>query len=276
MNIDTLLNKFKETREWRKLSPNSQRTYQQMIDYAIKDYFLITNRVSQITTTLVDDLYEKLVKAGKLSHANMFMKVMRRIWNVSRRNKLVTDNPFASMGLGKEEPREIVWTKEQYEQYVEYTWKNDLQPLSLLARLCYTLGQRPGDMVKLKATNFTIDLNSRKPVEVKFTQEKTGKKMHLPIPEELQKYLVASTKPFPTMRILNGQHREVLAKLNLPYNLQIRDLRRTALTEIMTGGASDAEGQAVSGHVNRDMLSVYAPTNLNMAKSAMKARGFLK
>lgn len=268
MNVKTLFEYFETTREWRKLSPNSQLVYKQMIKAANEKHFLITNRVSQITPKLVDDLYESLTTMGQIAHANMFMKVMRRLWNVCKRKGFVTSNPFEKMGLVKEEPRTTVWTKDQYEMYVKYTWNTNFKPLSLLARLSYVLGQRPGDMMKLTMSNFNKDIT-----EVKFTQQKTKKKMVLPIPPELKKYIVATGGHFgfPSVRELNEQHRTVIKTLGFP-PLQLRDLRRTALTEIMESGATDAEGQAISGHSDRDMLNVYSPYTLNMAKSAMAKR----
>lgn len=272
ITIQTLFSTFKETREWNKLSVNSKKTYQQMMTHAEKDYFLITNRANQITEDFVDKLYEKLKTTKSVSHATMFMKVMRRIWSVCKRKKLVKNNPFKEMGLQTPKAREIRWDKSEVEKYIQIALESKYYDVMLVAALCYELGQRPGDMKRLVETKegFNSDFT-----EVKFIQQKTHKRMYLPIyTERLQKYL----KAFLPKVIIHNEHdflalhRDVLAKANLPSYLQMRDLRRTALLEIMEANATDAEGQSISGHVNRQELNTYSPSTLQMAMNAMSKR----
>lgn len=272
ITVSTLFAKFKETREWNKLSINSKKTYRQMMNHAEKDYFLIMNRASQITEDFVDELYDKLKITKSVSHATMFMKVMRRIWSVCKRKKLVGNNPFREMGLETPKARIIVWTKDEVEAYIQKALDKKYYDLLLVAMLCYELGQRPGDMKKLVETKqgFNSDFT-----EVKFVQQKTKKCMYLPIyTERLQRYL----KAFLNHAITRNEHdflalhHEILNTANLSPKLQMRDLRRTALTEVMEADATDAEGQSISGHVNRQELNTYSPSTLKMAKNAMAKR----
>jgi hypothetical protein len=49
----------------------------------------------------------------------------------------------------------------------------------------------------------------------------------------------------------------IRTEASLPNDLQFRDLRRTALTNAGDNGATDDELRALSGHMSRDVLSVY-------------------
>jgi len=108
----------------------------------------------------------------------------------------------------------------------------------------------------LTRANFNSELT-----EVKLTQQKTGKKIHLPIQEETTHYLKAIFAKQNRLinlleRHINGLHREHIKEIGISQQLQIRDLRRTALIEMMDAGATDAEAQAVGGHVDRQMLNI--------------------
>jgi len=275
INLATVWEKYKTTREWNKLSPNSQRTYTTVMKSAIEDYFLLGNRVNQITETRVDELYQKLFKT-KPSHANMLMRVLRRVFSVAKRKGWVKDNPFREMGLVKTEPRTNRWSKEEVKLYFDTAWAKQKYDLAMVVRLCYEWAQRPGDIIALTRANFNSELT-----EVKLTQQKTGKKIHLPIQEETTRYLKAifakQNKIFSLLitipeRHINGLHREHLKEIGISQQLQIRDLRRTALIEMMESGATDAEAQAVGGHVDRQMLNIYAPPTFKMAEAGLAKR----
>lgn len=273
MKINDLFEKYKETREFQNLSFNSKRVYIGMMKLALEDYFLVSNHTKHITENYVDTLYEKLCKNGKSTVAGMFMRVMRRIWSVAKRKKWVKTNPFREMRIKVDKPREIVWTKEQVKKLLDVGLANHKYGVTATVALCYYLAQRPGDMMHLTRDTFNEDFT-----EVNFVQKKTGKKMKLPVIPELVKYVKAAFSTNgdviynKTEKSCNVEFRE-LKRLSLtPINLQIRDLRRTALVEFMENGATDAEGQSWSGHANRDMLNTYAPPTMRMARSAMQKR----
>lgn len=276
ISVQTLFDEFKKTREYTKLATKSKSVYDRAMKYGVEEHFLVVRRVSLITERFVDELYQNLLKDGRHSHANMFMKVMRRVWSVMRRKGLVTGNPFREMGIEKTEPRTTRWTKEQLDLYFKTLKTKGYFEVFLLAKLCYVLGQRPGDMARLTKRNFSNGYSS-----VSFKIQKTGKGIQLPILDEELKHVLAAyfkhadqiTKR--TSQDISVIHRYTLAEARLPSNLQIRDLRRTALMEIFEAGGTDAEGQAVSAHSDRSldsMLNVYSPYTYQMAENAMRKR----
>jgi len=269
MKLNSLFDWYKTTREWNRLKPNSKIMYQQMMNNATLyfEHNRASEKIKLITTREVDSWYEVICRLNSVSGANLIMKVMRRIWNVAKRDGQVKSNPFEHMGLQSTEPRTVIWTKEQVKQIVDGLYSRKYYDTYMLIKLCYYLGQRPGDMSKLTCDNFN-EFNHT----VTFIQEKTGTLLSLPVPVELRidlQYLALTTT---SLREHNKVFRYVMNEIGLPKELQIRDLRRTALTEIMESGATDAEGQAISGHKNRDMLNTYAPSTLKMAQAAMNKR----
>ncbi len=272
--VQNLFDNYKGTREYQKLAKNSKATYDSQMRFAVNDYFLVRNRLTQITETVVDELYEK-IKIKSVQQANMFMRVMRRIWSVGKRKGWTKTNPFIEMGLETVKPRTNRWTKTDYEVYINKTTELKYYDLRAIAAYCYVLAQRPGDIAALTIKNFRNDLT-----EVSFIQQKTKKEMHLPIIGDLTRYAKAAfsigDKLINThLRILNEQHREVLKLTGLPPDLQLRDLRRTALMEVMENDGTDAEGQALSGHKDRAMLDIYAPSSLKMAVNALHKRNLM-
>ena len=66
--------------------------------------------------------------------------------------------------------------------------------------------------------------------------------------------------------------REVKATAGLPDELQVGDLRKTAIVEMIEGGVDHLAIQSVSGHKNVASLNPYNKFSLNTAKSALDRR----
>ena len=71
---------------------------------------------------------------------------------------------------------------------------------------------------------------------------------------------------------LDVQSRDVMG---LPKNLQMRDLRRTAHTERLEGGANDQQARAAMGNSvdrNPNLYDTYSVLSLDMAREAERKR----
>lgn len=275
MKVEALFEWYRTTREWRKLAKNSKIMYDQMMKHTLARF----DNVFAVTATSVDQWYDELVEQGKTHKAVSIMKVMRRIWNVAKRVGKVDNNPFEKMGLASIAPREQLWTKEIVEKFRVKALEENKPHIALLVDMCYNLGQRPGDVIGLsvKAYNQHEDI-----VVVK--QQKTGKVVSIPIYAPFKGRLKAALKsvwvdrwgtflPQINYSQYNRDYRYIRECLDLPKSLQLRDIRRTVMTEILDGGASDAEALAISGHSDRDMLNTYGKSTIKMARSAMEKRG---
>ena len=69
--------------------------------------------------------------------------------------------------------------------------------------------------------------------------------------------------------LING----VLEEANLPKHLTAMDLRRTAITEMVEGGADLAHIMQVSGHRSPDSVRPYMVNTYTGAKNALSKRG---
>ena len=65
---------------------------------------------------------------------------------------------------------------------------------------------------------------------------------------------------------------EVKALCELPSELQIGDLRKTAITELINSGVDQLAIMSVTGHRNVQSLNPYNKHNFNTAKSALEMR----
>ena len=154
--------------------------------------------------------------------------------------------------------------------------------------MCYELGQRPIDIRNLKWTDIDGAV-------VTITQSKRGATVELPVPDNLmpmleqqredwdfQDYVVPHHRPQDsayrplTVSQMTALLREVKAIAGLPDELQVGDLRKTAIVEMIEGGVDHLAIQSVSGHKNVASLNPYNKFSLNTAKAALERRQRLK
>jgi len=153
--------------------------------------------------------------------------------------------------------------------------------------MSYDLAQRVGDMRVL--TWDKVDLQAQR---IDLTQSKRGADVHLPISEALcamlqqqkqdfgfQTYVAPKTTPvagayvpYPVDQI-DAAINEVKDAAGLPKNITAMDLRRTAITEMVEGGADLAQIMQVSGHRNPGSVKPYMVNTFSGAKNALAKRG---
>ena len=150
--------------------------------------------------------------------------------------------------------------------------------------MCYEWGQRPVDIRNLKWTDIDGAV-------VTITQTKRGATVELPVPDNLmqmlqqqredwdfQDYVVPHHRPQDsayrplTVSQMTALLREVKAIAGLPDELQVGDLRKTAIVEMIEGGVDHLAIQSVSGHKNVASLNPYNKFSLNTAKAALERR----
>ena len=65
-----------------------------------------------------------------------------------------------------------------------------------------------------------------------------------------------------------------MEEAGLPSRLQLRDIRRTVLTDLANHGATDTEIMAYSGHKSRESLMPYVCISTQQARNAAGKRQF--
>lgn len=283
--VDGLMSYYKQSNAYQKLSANSKRLYGSMMRQASE------LRIGESTKTLgqmkslnvtpdhADKLYQ-MVKETKSAHrAVSICKVLRKIWFVGLRGGRVRSNPFQKMGLEGLEDRKVLWEPEHVAKFVRTADDMGIPSVGTLALLCYDLCQRPGDMRQLQWDNIHGGNI------VRFTQEKTGTEMIIPLSPRLidrlaklakhpSGYIVvceATHKPF-DRRLYAKWALKVRNEAKLPSELQLRDLRRTGATEMAEAGCTEDELRSVTGHQSRDVLSIYVRPTTKLAQAGINKR----
>lgn len=288
MQFRLLAEFYLDSRDFRRLAINSQIFYQRMISTTY-NYVTASTDVEGIDAQYADRLYGKIEKSQGVHRAISVCKVLRKVWNVGKRHGLIKANPFEQMGLqASVPPREQLWAPDQIKTFCATSLAEKRPGLATLVALCYYLAQRPGDMSKLELANFGPFLG-----DVEFVQEKTNKLLNIQVPQVLVSILLAYFHGLRMSPYLNTSYVVVVDHTGNPYNraalnkefarirdlaklpkeLQLRDLRRTALTEMAENGATDAEMQAVGGHADPAILhKVYIKNTLALSASGMSKR----
>jgi len=293
-SVGGLLTSYKKTNSWTRLKPNSKRTYNQIFDNAMhlrlgqSPMFLKDMLAANVDVSHAEAIFQQVNKDISQHRANNVCKVLRRIWFVGMRLGIVKSNPFTKMGLRTLPSRVVMWEPEQVTQFIKTADSMGIWSMGTLALLCYDLCQRPGDMRQLRWSDYQNG-------QFSFTQEKTQTVVDIPASPRLLERLanppriaVKGTMPFkryndptiiiyePTGQPLTRFYNRVTARIRnaagLPFELQMRDLRRTGATEMAEAGCTEDELRSVTGHQSRDVLSIYVRPTKRLAQAGINKR----
>jgi len=286
-----ILSYYYKTGQFNSLSLHTQRTYtygfNKICSTKIFSRELGDITLKYLTPTHCMEIYETWVRQVSVDNANQMARIFSVILNFCRSLGLVNINPMANIKKRSHEPRSVVWTREQVELFLEtafsqFKWRN----IGLLALMCYEWGQRPVDIRLLEWSNINFD---DKIVTIK--QSKRGATVQLPIDDKMIELLTQQKEDWgfqeyviPYQRPSDGEYKPIenfqvssLAKsvksaCGLPEDLQMGDLRKTAITELIESGVDQLAIMSVTGHRNVQSLNPYNKHNFNTAKSALEMR----
>jgi|GEM_PF-4616066 len=219
--------------------------------------------------------------------ANYTIQITIRAWNVLMKHDLLDKNPWGFIEKTKASPRNTVWQTEDFKVFLTTAfsvskWRN----VGLLVRINVELGQRIED-IRLSEWNnydFTEKLYTRE--VIKKTKERipgipmSGSLVQMLIEQKedygFQKWVVPNPyrlAPYSEQNIART-FRKIMDKAELPKKLQLRDIRRTVLTDLANHGATDTEIMAYSGHKSRESLMPYVCISTHQARNAADKRNF--
>lgn len=285
--VEGLIAFYRSTNEWKKLKPNSVSFYSLMIrcSSAVRlgqsNVLLGDMLARNITPTHADKLFTTLKEDVSEHRAVSVIKVLRKIWFVGKRHGKVQFNPFERMGLKGLPSREIMWEPEQVDTFIAKADEMGLKSIGTIVLLAYHMCQRPGDMRQLRWNNYKDGLFD-------FIQEKTQAHVEIPASDMLnervalhfsaqvppdQVIVQCETTGKPYDRFLYTKYAKLIREAaGLPSHLQVRDLRRTGATEMAEAGATEDELRAVTGHMSRDILSIYVRPTKKLAQAGVNKR----
>ncbi|EKE67173.1 tyrosine-type recombinase/integrase, partial [Oceanibaculum indicum] len=244
---------------------------------------------------LYQDLQWTADKRRRLATANAAMRVARRCWNIGRRLGLVSANPFTAMGLEATGGDTTPATRAQLASFIAAADRMGYPSMGTAALLAFELCQRVTDVIGTLAwTGF----DGR---AIRCRQQKTGQLVRIPLIDaegELFPGLIARLEATPrrgSLIVMRDQpdrrtktyqpykldwfdhlFRQIADAAGLPASFTARTLRHGGLTEMGDGGAEDQELQAISGHTERNTLSIYTRTTERQAMNAARKRRALR
>ena len=285
--VEGLIAFYKSTNEWAKLKHNSLRFYSLMIRTSSATRIGQSNILfgemlaRNITPTHADKLFTTIKENLSEHRAVSVIKVLRKIWFVGKRHGKVQFNPFERMGLKGLSSRVIMWEPEQVDAFIAKADEMGLKSIGTIVLLAYHMCQRPGDMRQLRWQDYKDGVFD-------FIQEKTQVHVEIPASDMLKErvalHFAAQVSPDQVIvqcettgkgydRYLYSKYaRQIRDSIGLPSYLQVRDLRRTGATEMAEAGATEDELRAVTGHMSRDILSIYVRPTKKLAQAGVNKR----
>lgn len=287
---------YLHTPDFAKLSGPTQKTYESRLavvcETPVQNYKLLGNlRLSDISLKHVTYAYDRWLNESGQRAANYNASCLSIVLNHARRHEAILYNPVSLLKRKTDKPRRVLWSREHVQTFLETAYsKWSYRSIGLIVHMAYEWGQRIGDMRLLKWDD--IDFEQER---VDITQSKRGAEVHLPIDDGLLNMLIQQKKDFgfqpyvaPHVKPKNGAYPpyddiEVHQYVNrvknyagLPEELQARDLRRTAITEMAEAGVDLAGIMQVSGHQNPNSVKPYLVNTFSGASNALAKRKGIK
>lgn len=247
------------------------------------------HKLSNLETPMIQRMYDDEVRRTTPHVANYNMTVYRVVLNYAIRCGYTRHNPFEKVKKKSLNKRKVMWDRSDVLAFLntafsKWQWRN----AGLIFYMIYEWGQRVSDILNLKWENINFDTNT-----VTIVQSKRGAKVQLPISEGLATMLRQQQKDFVlspyvapqmvrrngkfvpyTIGTINNYATDVMLEAKLDRSLQLRDLRRTAITETIENGGDLLTVMQMSGHQHAASVTPYFVHTRRGAAKAQEIRQF--
>lgn len=290
-SIRQLMGHYLQTKRLASLSTNTQNVYTRTLEAICRTPYksktLGDLKVSSLTSKICGEIYEHWVSTTTIPVANERKRIFGVLMAYGLSLDLLERNPMASVRPLKHTPETTTWTRQQVQSFLDtaftdFRWRS----IGLLVLLCYEWGQRPVDIANLKWDNLDFETDT-----VRIKQRKRGATVELPIEPEIKEILLKQREDYDfqqyVLPVLGGDKawkpmqstqwtnlsKEVKQAAGLPQGLNVGTLRKTAIMEMVEGGADAVQIKQVSGHKSISSLNPYIK---NTRKGAEKAQSYRK
>lgn len=247
------------------------------------------HKLSALETPMIQRMYDVEVRRTTPHVANYNMTVYRAIINYAIRCGYTQHNPFEKVKKQSLTKRKTMWERSDVLAFLntafsKWQWRNT----GLIFYMIYEWGQRVSDILNLKWENIDFNTNT-----VTIVQSKRGAKVKLPISEGLATMLRQQQKDFVlspyvapqmvrrqgkfvpyTIGTINSHATDIMTEAKLDRSLQLRDLRRTAITETIENGGDLLTVMQMSGHQHAASVTPYFVHTRKGAAKAQEIRQF--
>ena len=238
----------------------------------------------KITPAVVENIKDSIIVTRGVGAAKLTFALLNNIWDKAYRMELVKYNPWTTPKIRGAKKRDTMWTQQQIIRFAymarhQYKWDD----IALIFLLCYETSQRPIDIINLTKQQVGERDNN---LYIFLKQQKTGTYVSLLVPDYLKdaiKNLLNVESPYDNIFLMrNGKPRTyatfahccdtIMKSDSLFEGLQIRDLRRTAITEAHNAKATEWEAMSLGGHKNPQSTIPYRVHSNEAAHEAQRKR----
>ena len=290
--VEDLVRSYVESLSFKQLSVKTQNDYL----YYLKRWYkskvagvaLEQAKLGVIMTPMCQRVYEEHASTS-ISLANHSLAVYRLLFNYAIRHGFTQHNPFTHVKVQKKRSRKVVWEREHVRAFLntafsKFEWRN----VGMIVNMAYEWGQRLGDMRML-----TWDSYDRETGTLTLTQSKRGANITVPTSDGLKAMLAQQYEDFgwqpyiaPVPKAVKGKLQPytlnklsktgilIMAEAELPEELTLMDLRRTAISEMVDVGVPMSSIMSMSGHATPSSLTPYIKHTLRSATNAQSMRQF--
>lgn len=288
--VQDLVKSYTNSIDYAKLSPKSKEDYVYYLKRWAGDKAthttLYNSRLQDLTTPAMQRIYD-LHAAHSISLASHVLAVYRLLFSYAIRNGFTTFNAFTAVKKQTSKPRRVTWERDDIKAFMTVAFASfDTRSLGLIVYTAYCAAQRLGDMRLLTWDSYNVDTGV-----LSLTQSKRRAKVSVPLPQDLQQMLKQQHAElgwqqyvFPTTRTVVGVQqpyslqglakagRSIMAQAGLSEELQLMDLRRTAVTEMVMSGVPMTNIMSLTGHATPSSLTPYVRHTLKSATVAQDMR----
>jgi integrase len=290
LKVTEMVAEYYSSLDYRSLSPAAQKDYRYCLNTllatTVRSKLVSSMYLQSIDTPRAQAAYNRWAERG-VPFANHTRAVTSKLYNFAIQLGYTQVNPFSRVSKRSHKPRKEVWTREHINlflntAYSEFKWRS----VGLIVQMAYEWCQRLGDMANLTWDNY--DAQER---VLYLEQSKRRARVELPTTDELHEMLMQQkgdvdfqqyiapycmnkriiARPYNKFQ-LSHIARQIMDKAGLPKELQIMDMRRTGIMEMVDAGVSFAQIQSVSGHANPQSMKPYMKNTLTSARKAATLR----
>jgi len=292
--VADLIRAYLATDSYAKLSEKSRKDYVYYLNFwdgsKLGSTPIMSTILCNITAPMCQRLYNEYA-ASSVSLANHCVSVYKLVFNFAIRLGYITFNPFGKILRMQDKPRRVVWSKDDLKAFMDVSFATfNKRSVGLIVYMAHEWGQRLGDMRTLTWDMYNLDTGV-----LTLTQSKRRARVSLPTSEDLQSMLRQQYKDYGWQRYIAPSAQEdrkggllpytlinlgrvgktIMREANLPKELKLMDLRRTAITELVEAGVPLPNIMALSGHATPQSLTPYMKATLVSSTLAQTMRGIV-